>query len=69
MLEKIIFDHTSNRVVTANEDAIEVYRYEVEKPVVVCQVGDERMVGWHEVVVRTMAECDEEYLKGLNLTS
>ena len=56
-------------MVTANEDAIYVYTYRVDKPVIVCQAGDESWLGWHEVVVRTTAECDEEYVEGLNLAT
>ncbi len=44
-------------VITANEYHIVVYNYDVEKPLIVCQTSNQSLLGTHNVVLKTTAEC------------
>ena len=55
MLDKIIFNN--GLTITANENAIAVYKYQVEKPTIVCHTSNQSLVGAHNLVFRTTAEC------------
>jgi hypothetical protein len=55
MLDKIIFN--KDFAITANENHIIALKYKVEKPAIYCDTHNNSLVGTHNLMLRTTAEC------------
>lgn len=64
MLDKIVFYQDS--VITANEKHIIALKYKIDKPTITCQAQNKSLLGMHNILLRTTAECNADYLRSIS---